>query len=346
MTDLSNGIKRIISLFLMLAASICCGLGLRVSADSFAEITVPDEVPKDSEFSVQVTFTSDENIGTARATLSYSEYDIQFISSKYASGGGGYVTISAFPQSTSSELTVTLTFKALREGSSQLSLTNGSVMTPDGLMSGSSFYTYTTLNIGNISDNSGYPAEDSVPDSLKGTLATMTVTEGQLVPAFSPGIYDYTLTLPHEIDYVGVDAEPAGKYDTIWFEGSEYLADGSTLRTVTVTSADGEVNNVYTINIIRLPAESEEVIYDPEESPDSDISEMISAENSVSDSLATHAAVNSVAPRSRSVSVADTEPPTLHDKLMPVLIGAMALIALLSVILVIRIRTRQKNKFK
>ncbi|SDA22659.1 Cadherin-like beta sandwich domain-containing protein [Ruminococcus sp. YE71] len=352
MTDLSNGIKRGIAFFVMAAALIIFGLPLCAHADAYALLSVPDSIGRGGEFTVEVTFSADGNIGTIHGTLGYSEQDIEFVRSQYASGGGGIVTLTAFPQSPSSELTVTLTFRALRPGSSQITLTNGSVMSPDGIMLGGGISASAAAEVSGVADDSDVSqvADDSsLPDALKATLATLTVSEGQLVPAFSPGIYDYTVTLPHEVDYVGIDAEPLGKYDTIWFEGSEYLADGSTLRTITVTTPDGAVSNVYTVNIIRL-SENGSVESETEaltDSTDGSEAETVSLTGSGNEA-AIQSAANSVSPRpkGRNTSSEAQEPETMHDKLMPILIAAMAVIVLLAALLAVRIRTRSKNKLK
>lgn len=349
------------------AAAVLIILSLMLSpitafADNSVLISAPtSDVDRGSEFNVSVAFTADSRIGTVQAALSYSEQDIEFVSSDFAYGGGGIVNLAAFPQRSTTTMTVTLTFRALRQGSSSIHLTNGSIMSPDGAMLAGSLSASAEVTVGaalagtdSDDDNTGSYTE-SLPDELKATLATLTVSAGELKPAFSPGIYDYTVTVPNEVEYFGIDAEPAGLYDTIWFEGSEYLGVGQTLRTITVTSGDSTVSNVYTVTITRLPADDDsEDDSDADSDTDTDeifsdgeeLSEDTSASNG--DPEAAISSSNTMSPRTRDSSSGEekTGMQELRDKLMPAMIVAMAAIVLGVAILVVYIRKKSHNILK
>lgn len=354
--------KRIAAMILVIV-TVLAFMPLGAAADPYITIASPDSnITRGNEFTVSVTFTADSEIGTVQAAISYSEQDMEFISSDFAFGGGGIVNIAAFPQRAASSMTVTLRFRALRQGTSMLTLSNGSVMSPDGTMLAGSLSASAEFSIGAAAadqDSSGdsdqsYYYEDSLPDELKATLKTLTVSTGELKPAFSPGIYDYTVTVPHEVEYFGIDAEPAGLYDTIWFEGSEYLADGKTLRTITVTSGDGTVSNVYTVTVIRLGEDENGEPQDPSDDTDTDgdsitdeDTEDLSSETTDPD-IVQPLTSNSAAPRDRDSSIGDgkTGMQDLRDKLMPAMIVAMAAIILAVVILIVFIKKKSKNKLK
>ena len=267
-------------------------------------------MPQGSQFTVSVEFKASGNIGTVQAQISYDETAIEFISSDFGNGGGGLVNLMGFPESASDSMMVSMTFRALTPGSSQLDLISGSVMSPDGVMLSNSINAYASVTVSAADTAADSTADDSSqsdpqdgrtpshPDSrntASAQLKSITLSEGQLVPEFSPDVYDYTVTLPHSIDYLSIDAETSDPNAGIWFEGSEYLADGIVPRTITVTSP--------TLST-KTPA-----------SPDLSDSERSGVEE-------------------------------LRDKLMPLLITAMAVIVLAIVILIVWIRKKSKNRIR
>ena len=330
---------------------------LTAFADAQAQFYIPDSaVPQGSQFTVSVEFTADQNIGTVQAQISYDESAIEFISSDFGNGGGGIVNLMGFPDSASGTMMVSMTFRALAPGSSQIDLISGSIMSPDGVMLANSLSAYANVEISgpdtvedSTADADNSEEDERTPslpdrDTSSAQLKSLTVSAGQLVPAFSPDVYDYSLTLPHEIEYLSIDAETADPNAGIWFEGSEYLADGIVPRTITVTSPDGSIVNVYTVSVLRLgdgeseaPADSDEDEY------------VIPGNEAYSDGASDNDAVytttgNKEKPdssRSEKSGVDD-----LRDKLMPMLIVSMAVIVLAIVILIFWIRSKSKNKLK
>lgn len=342
--------KRLLLMILMTAAAFVF-LPFSAFADSAAFISTPEsDVPLGTDFNVTVTFNADSRIGTVQAALSYSEQDISFVSSDYAYGSGGIVNINAFPPRASSNMIVTLTFHALRQGSSAITLTNGSIMSPDGTMLAGTLSDSAMITIGeprdiSQTDDSGDSLPEQPAGELQASLRSLRVSAGELKPAFSPGIYDYTVTVPHDVDYFGIDAEPAGPYDTIWFEGSEYLADGITIRTITVTSGDGTVSNVYTVTVTRLPEEESETDSEETVSSDesSDSTESTAVTTAAADSSSNKNQVSPRDPDSRR-TVSEEEPETMHDKLAPAMIAAIVVILILIGLLVVHINKRSRNR--
>lgn len=324
---------------------------LRVSAEAHGNFYIPDgAVPAGGEFTVTAEFTASESIGTVSAAVTYNESYMEFVSSDNASGGGGIVNINGFPDSESDSMTVTLTFRALQEGSAQINMVNGSVMTPDGISLSNAITAYATITIGppspsDSSDNSdSYENPDySVPDNsavsnggdLVAVLKSLTTDVGELKPAFSPGIYDYTVTVPHDVDVLELDGVTANETDTIWYEGAKYLADGKNQQTVTVTSADGLVSNVYTVTIYREAADDEDDYEDETDSEDTEPEITSKATATVSASSAPAVSEDE-----------KTGMDELRDKLMPALYIAMAVIVLAVIILIVWIRTKTKNRLK
>ncbi len=323
-------------------------LPIKAHAEAHGYFYIPDgAVPSGEEFTVSVQFTADSNIGTVQAAVTYDESCMQFISGDGTSGGGGILTIRDFPSEESSEMTLDLKFKALKESSSQLNLTNASILSPDGESLSHSVTAYATVTIGagtQNTDSSDNGSSSQPSGELTAVLSSLTIENGELRPAFSPGIYNYTVTVPHDLITFEMEGVTADETDTIWYEGALYLVDGMNQRTITVTSADGKTSNVYTVNIYREygeDSESEESYTSETDEYDSEYEEISEAEN---DSTEIDSITDSVAPAFSDDGRSGMD--DLRDRLMPALYVAMAVILLAVIILIVWIRTKIKNKLK
>lgn len=350
---------------------------LRANADSTLDLSVPENIQSGSDFSVTVTFQADENIGSVSASLGYSSSDLEFVSSDNAIGSGGIADIEMFPENGSKSCEVVLNFRALRAGTTRLQLTNGSIMLTDGSLADSLLSadadltikggtapsdsvetvilpsdsseiaalepqdTDSSSNSGLENDSSSTPdnSTDSEPAQAVGTarLKKLSISAGELRPAFSPQILEYDVTVPHDTEYISVDAELENEYDTIWYEGSEYLGIGMTPWTITVTSVDGSEQNVYRISVVR-PSEDSSSLSDSSSEVTSEIT--AAPINSVTSSKPKPSSSARV-----SSAVAEKKTP-LREKLMPILIAAVCIIAAAVIALIVRIHFRKKNILK
>ena len=101
--------------------------------------------------------------------------------------------------------------------------------------------------------------EEEKPElSADASLLSLTPATGTLTPAFDPDIYQYSLTVPFEITTMTFTAEaPAGA--TYRVNRKNLGAGGSdTDFEITVTAADGETRQVYTVTVHRSEKEEEE----------------------------------------------------------------------------------------
>ena len=103
------------------------------AAGTSVNIAVKDDIRTGNEFTVTVSFSSDKEIGMVSASLAYSKSEIEFISSDGAySGGEGIINISDSPAHGSDKVDIMLKFRALNGGRSAITLTNGTILSPDG----------------------------------------------------------------------------------------------------------------------------------------------------------------------------------------------------------------------
>ncbi len=84
------------------------------------------------------------------------------------------------------------------------------------------------------------------------TLSELSVSSGELVPKFSPGVTEYSVTVPFEVNTLYVYATENDERASHVIEGSEFLEVGTKQRIVVVTAQDGTVKK-YTVKITRLP---------------------------------------------------------------------------------------------
>ena len=94
--------------------------------------------------------------------------------------------------------------------------------------------------------------EEEKPElSADASLLSLTPATGNLTPAFDPDVYEYSLTVPFEVTTMTFTAEaPAGA--TYRVNRKNLGAGGSdTVFEITVTAADGETRQVYTVTVHR-----------------------------------------------------------------------------------------------
>lgn len=122
-------------LAVMTASAVLCffcgGIKAR-SAYSEAELSAPKTVAENESFTVTVSFSADEIIGSVKASLDYDSDVIEFVSGDFANGGGGLCTINGWSESPEKTARFVLTFKALKSGSSQLVITSSTVLSYEG----------------------------------------------------------------------------------------------------------------------------------------------------------------------------------------------------------------------
>ena len=101
--------------------------------------------------------------------------------------------------------------------------------------------------------------EEEKPElSSDAYLLSLTPASGTLTPAFDPDVYEYSLTVPFEVTTMTFTAEvPEGA--TYRVNRKNLGAGGSdTDFEITVTAADGETRQVYTVTVHRSEKEEEE----------------------------------------------------------------------------------------
>ena len=116
-----------------------------------------------------------------------------------------------------------------------------------------------TKNVYQVTVHRQEKEEEEKPDlSDDARLLSLFPENGTLTPAFSPDVFEYSLTVPYEVTTMAFEGKPV--------EGATYrvnrknLGSGgsNTLFEITVTAEDEETKNVYQVTVHRQEKEEEE----------------------------------------------------------------------------------------
>ncbi|MDR0505746.1 MAG: cadherin-like beta sandwich domain-containing protein [Dysgonamonadaceae bacterium] len=89
------------------------------------------------------------------------------------------------------------------------------------------------------------------------TLSELTVSQGELAPAFNPLTFDYTVTLGNSITAIDITATANSSNATVSGDGQkDNLSIGNNEFVITVTAEDGSTQETYTVNIYRKSADA------------------------------------------------------------------------------------------
>lgn len=304
-------LKKIISAVSAWTIMISCGL-LGASAYGEADFSIPSNAVQTGEnFTVSVTFSAEDNIGSVQSQLTYDDNLIEFVSSDNASGGGGTLSVNGFPSAEDDEVTFSFTFVGVSAGTARLDIENCAIYSYDGSLLGSpTAYASVTVSGGGtvttesnaVTDTKAETSEKSsektateskettvgteskaekaptgMPD--KGVLTALTVDNGTLTPEFAYNVYDYTVYVDYSVDNVEIEGTTASLTDYIWYTGTSECQVGENVRTVTVTDVDGN-STMYTIKIIR--AEEGEKVTVPKDRSDNSAKKKKASSSTVS----------------------------------------------------------------
>jgi len=84
------------------------------------------------------------------------------------------------------------------------------------------------------------------------TLSTLSVSEGELEPAFQSDIYEYSVNVANNVDEITITAIPNNPNAIVTGTGTFSLEEGENIFTVTVTAEDGVTKLEYEITINRM----------------------------------------------------------------------------------------------
>lgn len=197
-------------------------------------------VEKGSNVSITLKY-SGATFGSATASVSYDSSVLEFVSCSggEAGGGGGNVKVTMANGTGTKALSATLTFKALKAGTSNITATTSDIYNID----------LEELSAGSRSTSVTVKSSQTAVSS-NNNLKYMYVSAGTLSPAFSPSVTSYKVNVGHNVTTCLITAECESAKATLAVTGSSSLKVGSNTRKVTVTAENGAAKT-YTITINR-----------------------------------------------------------------------------------------------
>ncbi len=195
--------------------------------------------------------TADGALGASDVRLQYDSSALEFVSGTSANGGAGSIrVIGAMESADQKTFTFTLKFKALKAGTSTIKVTSQEVYDADSQM-------VTIDHVGNSAVKISAP----VTYSKDASLESLTISPGELTPAFSADVTEYTAVVGMDTEKLTISAPANHDKASVSVSGNEGLQEGENTITCKVTAEDGATTKTYTIVVTKTteaPTESTE----------------------------------------------------------------------------------------
>lgn len=228
-------------LYLFILGILLVVLPIQVNASSATiSISASDTVMVGNTVTVTVKLSSSSKIGSWQADLSYDKAYLQLTSSSAEAGGTAMANVVA--NGTKSK-TYTFKFKALKKGSSKVSVSSYALFDYDTMEKMNTTGASKTINIKT-------KEEIEATYSSNANLKSITVGEYSLSPEFNKDTLEYEVEVPNEIEIVNVSASKEDATSTVTGTGDITLTEGNNKVTIAVTAQKGNTKN-YVINIYR-----------------------------------------------------------------------------------------------
>lgn len=139
-----------------------------------------------------------------------------------------------------------LVFRAKSTGTATVRITAGSYCINGVDYDASGSASVTVIAAGKPDSGEPTPSRPGASRSSNNALSSLTVSAGELTPAFDPAVTDYTLSLPLQSDKLTVTATPSDSKATVQGDGEVTLQGGENTLSVVVTAENGDTRT-YTI---------------------------------------------------------------------------------------------------
>lgn len=250
--------KKKLSYFCIALASVLVCLLCSKGAQTYAAGSVSSSVSSVSgeigeTKTVNVTISSSEEIGVTELILSYDPEMVEITGGVDTSGAG---TARLIDTSTYSTKTFSISVKILKNGSSALSVSEGSRVCN---MEGEYMQIYGSSGLITGITQENYSNDNS--------LSSLQISPGSLYPSFSPDTTSYSVSVENSCERLAVSAYANDDNASVSVSGT-YLSVGTNYIYVTVTAENGE-QRTYTLRVTRAAGENEtqqEESQTPEES--------------------------------------------------------------------------------
>lgn len=250
---MNRKIKKLAAAFLTMVMLLAAMPGqLLVSYAATGKITFSDPsvtVGNQVSVNMKITSSSGEPLGASDVMLEYDSSALEFVSGTNANGGAGSIrVVGAMESAEQTTFSFTLKFKALKAGTSSIKVRSQEVYDANS-------QAVTIEHVGNSAVKVNAPETYS----REASLSSLTVSPGELSPAFSADVTEYTVTVPGDTEKITVSAPAKDDKAKVVVEGNEYLESGENTVVCKVTAEDGTTTKTYTITVVKsdeVPSES------------------------------------------------------------------------------------------
>lgn len=251
---MNKRIKKLAATFLMLVMLLTAlPLQMITSYAATGKITFSDpSVTVGNQVSVTMKIASSDGsaLGASDVRLQYDSSALEFVSGTSANGGAGSVRVlGAMESANQTTFSFTLKFKALKAGTTNIKVTSQEVYDADSQM-------VTIEHVG----SSAVKVNAPVTYSKDATLASLTISPGELTPSFSSDVTEYTAVVAGDVEKLTVSAPANDSKASVSVSGNDGLQMGENTITCKVTAEDGATTKTYTILVTKteeLPTEAE-----------------------------------------------------------------------------------------
>lgn len=210
------------------------------ASNATISVSASDTVMVGNTVTVTVKLSSSSKIGSWQADLTYDKSYLQLASSSTEAGGTAMANVVA--NGTKSK-TYTFKFKALKKGSSKVSVSSYALFDYDTMEKMNTTSSSKTINIKT-------KEEIEASYSSNANLKNITVGEYSLSPEFNKDTLEYEVEVPNEIEVVNVSASKEDGTSSVTGLGEKTLTEGNNKIEIVVTAQKGNTKT-YVVNIYR-----------------------------------------------------------------------------------------------
>lgn len=240
---MNRKLKRlIVSVLAVCIITIGSPAGQMISWASNTKIAFSDpSVMVGNEVTVSMKVTSDTALGTAEVMLSYDPGILEFTGGTNANGGAGAIKVLGSMESADQKsFNFTLKFKTLQAGNAKIQVTSQEIYDVNSQALSVSKQGSATVK---VTSPANY--------SKDATLKSLKISPGNLTPAFSPSVDQYTAEVDANTADLVVNAVAANAGARVALQGDKGLKAGENPVVVKVTAEDGQTVKNYTVHVTK-----------------------------------------------------------------------------------------------
>ncbi len=184
--------------------------------------------------------SADGTLSKADITVTYDTSVLEFVSGTDADGGAGTVRIhGASNGAGTGELAYNLKFKTLTAGPTNINISTQEVYDSSEALVDITHQGSATVQVAAEASASG-----------DASLAELTVSPGELSPAFSADVTSYDVTVGTDVERLAINAVAAGEGASVSVSGNDALNMGENAVSITVKAQDG-TQTVYNLKVTK-----------------------------------------------------------------------------------------------